>query len=548
MTQGGRGSSLLRLSSIPPAGRPSAERVRAMAASSELQIQLSKKFSQRPLMSVWEGQSKDGKRVALTVVDGSGTPTEQTRVLRAAHALMRLGPVTSVLSIQAVSDEAHAFVSDLWTTGTAADLSVLRWPMARKLDFGRRVCAALVTLHEAKIVHGCLCPENILLDDELGPVITEARMVSIAESLEGDRENFFGYGAFAAPEAAGTGAIDVRSDVFSLGRLLMFLVLDREPGDGDLSELAEKVPGLLPIVRTATQAAAPSRQPTMAELLRELDRCLRQLAPEEQVPTAARRPGATNVASAEPTAQAATLVRRTSPGLKPVGPATAPTAATRAPSARVPPQAAAPSQGSIGLACVGLAVLAAPVAASYLLRALSSEVEIGLQAVAAVGAVVVAASLPVRALLRVVLALMAAALVVAINPVGRARTRRDLRALRSADAAERARAVRPLVVAGYKDLASAQIAGANLSGLDLSNANLDHANLTGAVLISAKLVSARLDGAALLASQLQGANLTGASVAGVTGFEAASCDKATVLPAGWHCDLAHAVVAPGDSR
>ena len=559
MTQGGRTtSSLLRLSSIPPAARPSAERVRAVAASTALEVQLLKKLAQRPLMSGWEGQPKEGKRVALTVVDASSTPVERARVLDSARALMAMKEAPGVQRVHRVSDEAHAFVSDLWTTGTAADLSVLRWQMSRKLDFGRKVCAALVSLHEAGIVHGSLCPENILLDDDFGPVVTEARMVSIAESLEGDRDNFFGYGAFAAPEAATSGKLDPRVDVYSMGRLLAFLVLDKEPGDGDLKEIGEQVPGLVPIVRRATLAASVERYATAAELLSELDRCLRQFAPPEETKQAtARRTGPGNSPAVEAAVAAAQRRLGSPESAEAPAAAAAPARRIKVPTPPVPvpvspmaksPAAAEPVTGNARMGALGVAGFIGAICAAFLLRSASDAVEDVLLGVAAISAAIAATSVPLRAALRLGLVVTAVSVVVVANPVGAVLGRGTLKSLRSDDAEERAAAARTLVAGGFKQLADARISGADLSGFDLSNADLEHADLTRVNLTGAKLASAKLDGAVLLMAQLQGADLTGASVSGVTAFEAASCDQGTQLPAGWHCNLVYGVVSQGDPR
>jgi len=343
--------------------------VRAVAAANALDVRLLKKFAQRPLMSVWEGEvDQPGeidevvpkrKRVALTVVDASGTPEERKRVLQAARALVAIyegagesPDAAGVQRIYRVADEADAFVSDLCSTGTAADLSVLRWQMSRKLEFARKVAASIATMNAAGLVHGCMCPENVRLDDEFGPVMTEAAMVSIAESLEGDRENFFGYGAYAAPEACEPGPIDARADVYSLGRLLVFLVLDREPAategdtaDADLDEVAAKVPGLVPIIRRATKAKPAERYAGMADVQAELERCVREYAPPERDSiTSGRRTGSANnpaIAAAQ-----AAAGRRTGPGTNPAVAAAQAAAGRRTGSAANPAIAAA--QASAG--------------------------------------------------------------------------------------------------------------------------------------------------------------------------------------------------------
>jgi hypothetical protein len=256
--------------------------VRAIQASGLLEVRLLKKFVQRPLMSVWEGEDKTGARVLLTVVDACGTPPERDRLIAAAEALRAISGTQGLQNVRVVLPEVDAFVSDFHGAGTAADLVVLRLSVARRMDFVSRVCEALSALHAAGLVHGCLCPDNIQLDDDLHPVVTEAGMVSISGSLEGDPENYFGYGAYAAPETVMGDAPDVRGDVFSVGRLITFVLLDRAPGDpSDFADLQVKTPTLAALMRRCT-GPAQGRFESIAALSAELDRCRHSLPSEDE--------------------------------------------------------------------------------------------------------------------------------------------------------------------------------------------------------------------------------------------------------------------------
>jgi serine/threonine protein kinase len=97
------------------------------------------------------------------------------------------------------------------------------------LDFVRRVVKSLSELHAVGITHGCLCPANVLLDDDLRPVLSEAAAVSV-HSLVQRKLDSVGYAAFAAPEVLLGEAPDVRSDVWSAGRLLESLLVGDEAG------------------------------------------------------------------------------------------------------------------------------------------------------------------------------------------------------------------------------------------------------------------------------------------------------------------------------
>jgi serine/threonine protein kinase len=541
MTQGGQrpgpvsvgisvGRDPARAASIPPSARPSAEHVRALEAAGLLEVRLLKKFTQRPLMSVWKGEDKTGKLVFLTVVDACGTPDEERHVLGAARALVPLSGTPGIQNVYRVMEDVDAFVSEFLGQGTASDLVVLRWPMPQKIDFVCRVAAALAELHDADIVHGCLCPDNVLLDDDLHPVLTEVGMVSVKESLEGDPENFFGYGAYAAPEIA-LGKPDPRADVFSVGRLLSFVVLDRTPGvaegaaDGALSasseaseleELRARNPSIAAIVRKCT-AAPEARPATMKDLLAELLRCKQLLVPETGSPMRPSQLAPPQVPEKE------------------VRPTRAP---ERMPTQRPHPLAKEEAVKSASPAWVSIAsllLLAGVIGAVLTLPIKSAAMHLALQAAVAIGAVGLTTGLRVNQGVRIVLAVAALGLAIGVNPIGR------LSQLDSEDGQTRASAARSYVLGGGKDLHKNHLQLADLSNLDLTGADLAGADLSGANLARTKLAGAHVEGASFVGTDFSGANLQDVTLERAFAIGTATCDEATTLPAGWTCSESHKV-------
>jgi len=468
-------------------------------------VRLLKKSVQRPLMSVWVGENKDREKVLLTVLDACGTPAERDRVMGAAKALLALSGTVGVLTIRRVLEDVDAFVSDFHGAGTAADLVVLRLPTLRKLDFACRVCDALRELHEAGLTHGCLCPDNILLDDDLRPVLTEAGMVSIAESLDGDPENFFGYGAFAAPETA-RGAPDARGDVFSVGRLLTFIMLDRTPGETtDVMDVNAKDPSVAAIVRRCTGPAA-ERFESMAALSAELQRCRHMLVPSE----------------------GETARRETAAPPRPTR-APAPTPTVQAPRTGLAAASSAKWAAPWWVAAISAAILVASVALAEVVALRSPTVHVTLVAAATAAIVGFTLVIPATTTLRVALAVLGLAIAVAVDPIGR------LSQLDTADAPGRGAAARVFVLKGGKDLRGLRLQGADLSGLDLTGAQLNGADMTGASFARSKLKDAALDGASFVLVHLEGTDLTGVDLDKAYGAGTATCDEATVLPEGWFC-------------
>jgi hypothetical protein len=484
--------------------------VRALEAAGLLEVTLLKKSVQRPLMSVWVGEDKNREKVLLTVVDACGTPAERDRVIGAAKSLLALSGTEGVQSVRRVLEDVDAFLSDFHGAGTAADLVVLRLPTLRKLDFAARVCGALVELHDAGLTHGCLCPDNILLDDDLHPVVTEAGMVSIAGSLEGDPENVFGYGAYAAPETA-RGAPDARGDVFSVGRLLTFMMLDRTPGETvDVMDVNAKDPAIAAIVRRCTGASA-ERYESMAALAADLQRCRQLLVPsggesanrppvEEAPQRPARAAGATAPAQAQ-----------------------RPTAGPKADAPAV--KWAAPWW----VAAIAGAILVASVVMAAMALARSQTMHATLVVATAGALVAMTLVIPATMRLRLALAALGLAIAVVVDPIGL------LSRLDSPDAGNRGAAARDFVLKGGKNLSGLRVQGADLSGLDLTGAQLRGVDATGATFARSKLNLADVDGMSFVLVHLEGADLTGVRLDSTYGVGTATCDEATVLPEGWYC-------------
>jgi hypothetical protein len=421
--------------------------------------------------------------------------------MSAADRVLSLGePPVGVLRVHAVSLDAGAFVTDLWTLGSAKDLGALGWPVARRVDFVRRVAEALEALHRAGIVHGCLCEENVLLDDDLAPVLAEAGAVSVHALSErgGDSAS---YVAFAAPEILdGTGGDgDARSDVFSIGRLLQHVLR------------ADTVPQAVDVIRRCVAPAPAGRYATAAEAAKAIEGLIAAIGVEMK--PAAPPPRTASETKAAPESAAATF-------------SGAPPAASLAPMAM-------PSWlGPLGGGMVVLSVVAASFGVGST-TSMQTALEVVLVAGVAMAATTLRPAPRTPLSLRVTFALAAAALVAVGDPLAYAYRSAAERAVRASPAARRA-AVEQIIRLGRDfqnmslagvDLSGTDLRGADLRGADLSRSDLSHADLAGAMLAGASLAEAKLAAADLRQTDLERAH-----------FESAACDPHTMLPPPLHCD------------
>ncbi len=505
-----------RIESFPAPVHRSAEHARALAAAERLGLRLAKKVAQRPLMSVWDGVREDGKHVALKIVDTGATDSERARILAAASLVRRID-APGVIKIHDVDEEAQAYVADLWAGGTAADLFLLRWSLIRLVQFIGRVCDALEAVHAVGHVHGSLAPENVLLDHDFAPVLYEVGMVSISESLAGDRDNFFGYGAYASPEAQEGKTVDPRSDVFSAGRLLAYLALEREPDDTSAEQLGTKSVGLASVFRKATAAKPDDRHASVAELRADLESLRGELGRVQPAGLVASTP------------QSAPLPRRDRMQAPPL----------ELERDRDKRQVVAP-RARPGLAIAGLATVVCALAAAWIVPLASSVLVVTM--LVAAGAMATTFAFQNRKL-RFGFMAIALVVVVVVQPVQLFALSGARQQLHRASPAGQA-ALSALLKNGEMEFNGANLSGANLSGLELQMAEFTGANLTGANLAKANLALATLDNADLTRALLFDANLAGIDLSSVRGITSAKCNAGTLFFGGWSC-VGESPVRPG---
>lgn len=254
---------------VDPTASGAANRPEARAAKA-LGLQILGLLGERSPVSTWRARKDDGKQVALVVISNSASEAERQRFASVADRLHAAGALPAVVRVHAVSPSRDAFVVDLWTTGCATDLPTLHWPPRRRLEFVRRAMQGLEALHRSGVVHGCLCADNVLLDDDLQPVLAEAGIISV-HALSLSKADAPKYAAFAAPEVKSGAEPDVPSDVWSAGRLLELLVGEKE------------LPQVAGIVRRCTATRPQARYASAGELAAALDAVIATLPTGDRI-------------------------------------------------------------------------------------------------------------------------------------------------------------------------------------------------------------------------------------------------------------------------
>jgi hypothetical protein len=516
------------------------------AAAAKLGIALTRALAERLPITLAVGTKGDAS-VLLTALHESVDDAAREMFLTGARGVRDLGERAAAIHILPVSEldeEAGAFVSVVNATQSLQDIPALEWPLDRKLECFRLVASAIQALHIAKVMHGCLCPANVLLDEALRPFVSEAGMVSLAK--RGDRPP---YGAYVAPEVLRGEPVRPTADVYALGRVFAFLLLGQEPvRETDdiprLDALAESVhAGLVRIIRKCTAKDPETRYANVGGVLSDLGKfgafgtvgLGHPKVVDKKLADADTKLGAGVSRAPKPRSVPPPPME----AKRPATPATSLTPRAPTPAVAFKPTGAAAHGGPLVPPLVLIAIGGTFVAAAGGLAYVGFVPTPLATALGALGAAALGAGLPpLKQRPAASRALWSAILLTAVvvgGPMQFLAASGEARRLRSADPDTRARAVRATLANGQHDLADAQLADTDLAGADLSNADLRRADLSRANLQRATLVGANLEGAKLGGAKLRGANLAGATLTGAAEAESAECDPTTRLPDGWTC-------------
>ncbi len=223
--------------------------------------------------------SRLGREVAIKVLpeDLAGHPRALARFEREARAVAALShPNILALFDVGASTGIHSSVTELLEGQTLRhSLSGGPFRVRRALDVAAQIAEALAAAHENGIVHRDLKPENVfltadgrvkLLDFGLARVDTTRRDAGDTRSptidAVSEKSIVLGTVSYMSPEQARGGAVDFRSDQFSLGIVLYELLTGLRPFRGDSA--AETMTAIIreepePLERAASNVPAPVR-------------------------------------------------------------------------------------------------------------------------------------------------------------------------------------------------------------------------------------------------------------------------------------------------
>ena len=254
--------------------------------------------------------------VALKVIDRTvaGNPGARSRFLREARAAAQIHhPNVARVSHYGEQNGECFYVMEL-VEGETLEARVRRegpMPLSLALEITEQAARALAAAEACGVVHRDIKPSNIMLEsDASGALVVKVIDYGVAKVLvpqagagaEQTQAGFIGTPAFASPEQFaenGKSRIDTRSDIYSLGVTLWFLLCGRTPFVGrTLEEVAARqaeelpleqlknahVPARVIALLQSMLAVDPAKRPqTARELLSAIHRCYTKFSTEARL-------------------------------------------------------------------------------------------------------------------------------------------------------------------------------------------------------------------------------------------------------------------------
>jgi serine/threonine protein kinase len=254
------------------------------------------------------------RRVALKVIEvpaaARGSQAVRERFLREARAAaaLRHPNVATVFQFGTSPDGTHCYYAMELVEGETLAARVRRdgpLKVELALEIAIQTTRALMAAAAQNLIHRDLKPGNIMLTaGNAATTELEVKVIDfgLAKAIadaggEGDLTHgeFVGTPSFASPEQFGTGPVDARSDIYSLGVTLWFALTGLAPHSGKTIEeirerqtrddlpvaqlVARKVPEPVVKLLRCTLAIDPSKRPASArELMEALESCRRKIA------------------------------------------------------------------------------------------------------------------------------------------------------------------------------------------------------------------------------------------------------------------------------
>lgn len=177
------------------------------------------------------------RKVAIKVLRSPATMNFGARFVNEAQLIASINHanVVTIYRIGKTQSGIHYFVMEYISGGDLQRFKGTALPPAFAMNIIEQVAKALQALHKRKILHRDIKPANILFREDGTVVLSD---FGIAKNLQDDLEMTqtgftVGSPAYSSPEQTQNQQLDERSDIYSLGVVLVELLLGYNPFKGD---------------------------------------------------------------------------------------------------------------------------------------------------------------------------------------------------------------------------------------------------------------------------------------------------------------------------
>lgn len=239
--------------------------------------------------------------VALKVINSTflGSEVARQRFLREARAAAALRHPNVATVFHLGTDEDACFYAMEFVDGETVEDFMKREgavPAKLALEIASQVCRALMAAEKQGLVHRDIKPANLMLvREEEGELLVKVIDFGLAKSTSQGEDmptltvgGFLGTPHFASPEQLEEKDLDVRSDIYSLGATLWYMLAGRTPFSGSLAQVMSKhlhqpppfesltgqPSGVIDLLRRMMAKDPAERPQTAAELRKAIEDCM----------------------------------------------------------------------------------------------------------------------------------------------------------------------------------------------------------------------------------------------------------------------------------
>ncbi|WP_372365090.1 protein kinase [Candidatus Uabimicrobium sp. HlEnr_7] len=159
---------------------------------------------------------------------------QQERFRREAEAMAQLEH-SNIIKVYEVGELPQMFLTMEYISGQTFLDHILQNTMdlKKRLEVMRDTALAIHFIHKRGYIHRDIKPANIMINENKQPKVMDFGLVKFDDSNLSKTSDVLGTPVFMPPEQLGTGKVDRRSDVYSLGASLYQALTGRPPFQGD---------------------------------------------------------------------------------------------------------------------------------------------------------------------------------------------------------------------------------------------------------------------------------------------------------------------------